>query len=58
VIVLIMKKKLKLKQSIYEILQILSINIFDKEPLYQLFSKPDLQKIKEQNYNQLKIFDL
>jgi IS4 transposase len=58
VIVLIMKKKLKLKQSIYEIPQILSINIFDKEPLYQLFSKPDLQKIKEQNYNQLKIFDL
>lgn len=58
VIVLIMKKKLKLKQSIYEILQILSINIFDKEPLYQLFRKPDLQKIKEHNYNQLKIFDL
>jgi hypothetical protein len=58
VIVIILKKKLKLKQSIYEILQILSINIFDKEPLYQLFSKPDLQNFKEQNYNQLKIFDL
>ena len=57
-IVLILKKKLKLKQSIYEILQILSINIFDKEPLYQLFSKPDLQNFKEQNCNQLKIFDL
>lgn len=58
VIVLIVKKKLKLKQSIYEILQVLSINIFDKEPLYQLFSKPDLQNFKEQNYNQLKLFDL
>jgi hypothetical protein len=58
VIVLILKKKLNLPQSIYEILQILSINIFDKDPLYQLFSKPDLQYFKEQNYNQLKLFDL
>jgi len=58
VIVLILKKKLKLTQSIYEILQILSINIFDKEPLYQLFSNINLQDFKEQNYNQLKLFDL
>jgi hypothetical protein len=58
VIVLILKKKLKLTQSIYEILQILSINIFDKEPLNELFSKPNLQYFKEQNYNQLKLFDL
>lgn len=58
VIVLILKKKLKLKQSIYEILQILSINIFDKGPLYELFKKPNLQYFKEQNYNQLKLFDL
>ena len=58
VIVLILKKKLKLTQSIYEILQILSINIFDKEPLYQLFSKLNLQYFKEQNDNQLKLFDL
>jgi len=58
VTVLILKKKLKIKQSIYEILQILSINIFDKEPIYQLFSKPNLQYFKEQNYNQLKLFDL
>mgnify|MGYP001191601132 FL=1 len=57
-IVLILKKRLGLKQSIYEILQILSINIFDKEPLYQIFSKPYLQNFKEQNYNQLKLFDL
>jgi len=58
VIVLILKKKLKLSQSIYEILQILSINIFDKEPLYQLFSNINLQDFKEQNCNQLKLFDL
>lgn len=58
VIVLIVKKKLKIEQSIYEILQILSINIFDKEPVNQLFDKPNLQYLKEQNYNQLKMFDL
>ena len=57
-IVLITKKKLKIEQSIYEILQILSINIFDKEPINQLFNKPNLQYFKEQNYNQLKLFDL
>jgi IS4 transposase len=56
VIVLILKKKLNLTQSIYEILQILSVNIFDKEPLYQLFKKPNLQYFKEQNYNQLNLF--
>ena len=56
VIVLILKKKLNLTQSIYEILQVLSVNIFDKEPLYQLFEKPILQNFKEQNYNQLNLF--
>jgi hypothetical protein len=58
VTVLILKKKLNLTQSIYEILQILSINIFDKEPINQLFNKSDLQYFKERNYNQLKLFDL
>lgn len=56
VIVLILKKKLKIQQSIYEILQVLSINIFDKDPIYQLFTKPNLQNFKERNYNQLKMF--
>jgi hypothetical protein len=58
VIVLIVKKKLKIEQSIYEILQILSINIFDKEPINQLFDKPNLQYFKEQYCNQLKMFSL
>jgi hypothetical protein len=58
VVVLIVNKKLKLEQSIYEILQILSINIFDKEPINQLFDKPNLHNFKEHGYNQLKMFDL
>lgn len=58
VVVLIVKKKLKIEQSIYEILQILSINIFDKEPINQLFDKPNLHNFKEHGCNQLKMFDL
>lgn len=58
VIVLILRKQLRIEQSIYEILQILSINIFDKEPINELFKNPNLQYFKEQNYNQLKLFDL
>jgi hypothetical protein len=58
VIVLIVRKRLKLQQSIYEILQILSINMFDKDPINQLFDNPNSQYFKEQNYNQLKLFDL
>lgn len=58
VIVAILKKKLMLKQTMYEILQILSINILDKEPINQLLEKPDLQNFKEHIYKQLTIFDL
>jgi len=36
----------------------LSINIFDKEPISQLFDNPDLQYFKEQDFNQLRMFDL
>lgn len=56
VIVMILKKQLKIDQSIYEILQILSINIFDKEPINQLFINPNLQYFKELNCKQLKLF--
>lgn len=51
----IMKEKLKLKQSNYEILQILNFSLIDKIPLQQLFGDYYLQNFKEQNCNQLKI---
>ena len=56
VLVAIAKKKFQLNQSLYEILQVTSICIFDKTPIHQLFSKPIQQNFKEQNRNQLKIF--
>lgn len=52
-LVAIIKKKLNLTQSLYEILQILSTNIFDKMPINQLFSNADVQDVKELNCNQL-----
>jgi predicted transcriptional regulator len=57
VIVLILKKRLKLDQSIYEILQVLSINILDKEPIKQLFKRPDINNFNERFYNQLILFE-
>jgi hypothetical protein len=55
-LVAIIKKKLKLNQSMYEILQILSTHIFDKVTLNELFSNSDLQDVKELNSNQLILF--
>ena len=57
VLVAIAKKKFKLQQSLYEILQILSICIFDKSPIQQLFSKSIQQNFKELNRNQLNMFE-
>lgn len=56
VLVAIIKHKMKLKKSNYEILQILSISLLCKTPLNQLFGNTDLQYVKEQNSNQLNIF--
>ena len=57
VLVAIAKKKFMLQQSLYEILQVLSISIFEKTPINQLFQQTQLQYFKEQDYNQLKMFD-
>ena len=55
--VIIAKKRFKLNQTLYEILQGISISIFDKMPISELFEKPIQQYFKEQNPNQLNIFD-
>lgn len=57
VLAAIAKKKFRLEQSLYEILQILSISIFEKMPINQLFQQTQLQYFKEQNRNQLKMWD-
>jgi hypothetical protein len=57
-LVAIAKKKFNLNQSLYEILQVLSISVFDKAPLSTLFDKPTQQNVKELfSSNQLNIFE-
>ena len=48
VLVAIAKKRFMLQQSLYEILQVLSISIFEKMPINQLFQQTQLQYFKEQ----------
>jgi hypothetical protein len=54
-LVAIIKSKMKLKQSTYEILQILNVSLLDKTILSQLFQNYLSQDFKEQNCIQLKI---
>lgn len=58
VLVAIMKKKLKIDLSLYTILQILSVSIFDKSPVNQLLIKTDYTSQNTPSHNQLKLFDL
>jgi len=56
VIVAIAKKKLNITNSLYEILQYISIAPFEKSPLSATFTNEKWQEIKEQNRIQLEIF--
>ena len=49
----ILKEKMKLKQTNYEILQILNFSLIDKTPIRQMFDDYYLQNFKEQTCNQL-----
>lgn len=57
VLVAILKKELRLPASLYTILQALSVSVFERTPLYQLFTN---YRHKEENVtmrNQLNLFD-
>ena len=55
--VAIIKEKLKSSLTIYEILQILNVSLFDKTPLNELITKSYIQNVKELDCNQLKLFE-
>ena len=57
VLVAIMKKRLKLNLSLYTILQILSISLFEKMPIYQALTESDYKNQTTSGHNQLKLFD-
>jgi Domain of unknown function (DUF4372)/Transposase DDE domain len=56
-LIAIAKKKCMLNQSLYEIIQVISISIFEKIPIQQLFQQTQKQDFKELNRNQLTMFD-
>ena len=58
VLVAIIKKELKLERSLHEILQILSILLFEKTSLKQALTEKYYSIKEQQNYNQLSLFDL
>lgn len=58
VLVAIMKQNLKTLHSMNEMLQILSVSVFDKTPVNQLFSNTRLQNNESEICNQLNLFDL
>jgi hypothetical protein len=56
--VAIIKKKLGIKRNIYEILQILSVSLFDKTPLFELFSGGEIQIPLGGSENTASLFDI
>jgi len=60
ILVAIIRKRLHLEQNLYTILQILSVTIFEKVPLNQLFENYDyknIPKIEGPMHKQLNLFD-
>jgi transposase len=57
VLVAIVKKELGLNRSLYEILQILSLTLFEKTPILQALSALYAQTKEPQDRNQLSLFD-
>lgn len=57
VLIAIIKKQLKTKASLYSILQILSLTMFETTPLNQLLTGFDKNMIDQENINQLNLFE-
>jgi hypothetical protein len=57
VLVAIVRKRLKLETSLYQILQILSLTLFEKVPILQALQPTDSQNESGEDPNQLILFD-
>ena len=56
VMVAIVKKRLRINRSLYTILQILSVTLFEKTPILQALSDIDYEEPNADNHNQLNLF--
>ena len=57
VLVAIIKKRLNLDISLYTILQILSVSLFEKTPILQALAPADYENDDDGFHNQLMLFD-
>jgi len=57
VLVAILKKRLRLQESLYTILQILSVSVFERISLYQLITERNCTEHVGKSCNQLKLFE-
>jgi hypothetical protein len=58
VLVAILKKEFRLEHSLYELLQILSVTLFERVPIHQALARLASQNDGECSDNQLPLFDL
>ena len=58
VLVAIVRKRLGLEMSLYQILQILSLTLFEKTPILQALQPSDSQEDLRESCNQLNLFNL
>lgn len=57
-LVAIVKKRLNLEHSLYNLLQIFSLTLFEKMPINELFTKSDYNLTSPNDNKQLNLFDL
>jgi hypothetical protein len=58
ILVAIVRKRLRLEQSPYTILQILSLALFEKTPILQVLSQQNYREVEQSTSAQLTLFDL
>jgi hypothetical protein len=58
VLVAIVKKELRVERSLYEMLQVLSVILFEKTPLFQALTASKVPDPDTRFPNQLMLFDL
>ncbi|MEA2096966.1 MAG: IS4 family transposase, partial [Candidatus Cloacimonadota bacterium] len=58
IMIAIIKRTLKIEMSLYKILQILSVSVFEKVSILQLLTKTNYRTELHSDSNQLMLFDL
>lgn len=57
VLMAIIRKRLRLQASLYTVLQVLSLTVFERIPLLQILTDGPFDNEQTDNYNQLNLFD-